>query len=126
MKNLMKSMFGWIFDDGAEIGDGLRITPNKCLHQFPNLGSDAAITIDCIVSSTARAWDKNRLANQELDGGIPSIRAQRVGVMVVEVDEYGLHFRWEPHELTQDSFTSPFGRPGGLNPLFKDRPNNGN
>jgi len=126
MKNLMKSMFGWIFEDCEEIGQGFHVNPSKCRHQFPNIGSDTAITINCIVSSAARAFDKNRIPNQESNEGIPSISAQRVGAMVVEVDEYGLHFRWEPHEVSQESFTSPFGRPGGLNPLFKDRPNQGN
>lgn len=125
MKNFIKSIFRWFVDDADEVCNGFRVGIDPLVHRFPNIRPDTAITIRCTVSPSASAYRKNLPFNEKKDSGIPGIRSQRVGAMVVEVDEYGLYLRWEPHEITQDTFTSPFGQGHVLPPIFKKRPNSG-
>ncbi len=84
-------------------------------HQFPDLGPDSQITIDCIIRPAARAYAKNALVHEEADSGLSGVGTTCLGAVLVELDEFGLRFRWQPGELAKDSFLSPFGR-APLNP----------
>lgn len=77
-------------------------------HYFPDVGLDGAVTINCIVTPSARAWGKNARAEELANGRVTGIEPKRVGAMVVELDEYGLTFRWESAEGGNELVRSPF------------------
>jgi len=79
-------------------------------HQFPDIGPDSQITIDCIIRPSARAYAKNALMREESDRGLAGVGTTCLGAVLVELDEFGLRFRWQPGEFEKDSFLSAFGR----------------
>lgn len=76
-------------------------------HSFTNLGPDGEVTIDCVIRPTARANGNNALMNEEPYDWRTGVTAKRVGALVVEIDEYGLRFRWQAGEQTDDVFRFP-------------------
>lgn len=94
----------------ADDGERCRVIENPVLHQFPDVGADGEITIDCIVRASTATYGQYITPDQKPDSGMPRIEPHCVGVVFVEVDQYGLHFRWQPRECAEDVFLSPFGR----------------
>ena len=94
-------------------GDDVPVTNGPIVHHFPNVGVDGHITIDCIVRPAPRPTTRNPSLHQDAHGRRTRIGAKRVGVLIVEVDEYGLTLDWKPGEVTDDCFLSPFQLPPG-------------
>ena len=104
-------MIGWLKKMFLNVGDGNSITDNPIIHHFPDVGFDGQVTIDCIVRAAPWTYNDKPRINQDTDGGVQGITPACVGAFLVEVDEYGLRFRWQPREKGDDVFLSPFGRP---------------
>lgn len=104
-------MIDWLKKLFLNNGDGRGVIEHPIIHQFPDVGLNGEVTIDCIVRTSARAYNQNTSTDQESNSGMPKIDPHCVGVVFVEVDEYGLRFRWQPRECADDVFLSPFGRP---------------
>jgi hypothetical protein len=68
------------------------------IHHFPDVGTNGEVTIDCLVRTTARPADQDPLLDEEPNSRRFGVAPQRVGALLVEVDEYGLHLRWQPAE----------------------------
>ena len=78
------------------------------IHHIPNVGPNGQITIDCVIRATARPFGNNARTNQQAHGGAAGISPQRMGVVVVELDQYGLSLRWEPNEMSPQSLSGGF------------------
>ena len=87
--------------DDVDVGD------YPGIHSFPNVGPNGEITIDCVIRPTAWSDGKQSAPHQPLDGRGQRIAAKRVGTMAVEIDEYGLYFRWQPGEVGDELFRFP-------------------
>ena len=94
-------------------GDDVSIGSGPIVHHFPNVGVDGHITVDCIIRPAPRPTTRNPTLHQDAHGRRTRIGAKRVGVLIVEVDEYGLTLDWKPGEVTDDCFLSPFHLPAG-------------
>lgn len=86
------------------------------VHNFPNVGPDGQISIDCIVRPAARPFEDYLAVDKKLDGRVEGIAPKRVGALLVEIDEYGLRLTWKPAKLGDESFLSPFRCPPGGEP----------
>ena len=89
--------------------DGDEIITGPIIHHFPNVGTDGHISIDCIVRPAARSAHHYPSIYKDAHGRHVRVAPKRVGVLVVEVNQYGLTFDWKPGEVTDDRFLSPFG-----------------
>lgn len=92
-----------IFNDRSETDVGFY----PSFHSFPNLGPDGEVTIDCVIRPSARASVENSLMDEKPYDWRTGVPAKRVGALVVEVDEYGLRFRWQTGEQGDDVFCFP-------------------
>lgn len=99
-------MFGFfkkLFDQRDDSDVGI----NPSFHSFPNVGTDGEVTVDCIIRPTTGADRKNALRDKQANDWRAGVASKRVGTLEVEVDEYGLRFRWQPGEVGDDSFRFP-------------------
>ncbi len=102
---------------------------NPIIHNFPDVGADGEITVNCIITPTSGPPCDDSLRNQNLNGGSVRITPYCVGAFIIEIDEYGLRFRWKPAKMLNDSFLSPFSVMGSDNPFnkpSKERQDDGN
>lgn len=86
------------------------IYDNPVIHHFPDLGNDGQISIDCIIRASAGADFQNTLFHQQPDNRSTGITPLRVGSLHVEINEYGLGLIWQPGQVADQNFLSPFGR----------------
>jgi len=99
--------------------DGNDIAGHPIIYEFPNLGEDGQISIDCIIRPAPGSDIYEALLDKNLGAGRHGVRSSCVGAILVEIDEQGLRFRWKPRKPTDDSFLSPFCRPSGFPPVTK-------
>lgn len=87
--------------------DDAFVSANPCIHHFPNVGADGEITINCVITPTARAAPENTLVDEQANGRRHRVTTKRVGTMEVELDEFGLCFKWKPAKMSDDFIRFP-------------------
>ena len=106
-------------------GFGLGVSGHPIIHNFPYVGMDGEITINCVITPAARFDANYPVANQQADGGQGWVAPKCVGAMIVEIDDLGLCFRWHPGKPPDELFfASPFAMPG-VKPAAKPSQNGG-
>ena len=106
-----------------------RVSDGPNTNYFPDVGANGEITIDCIVTPAARPPSYYTSLDEQGDSRTVGVTPHCVGAFLVEVDEYGLRFRWQPAEKLDKKFLSPFSFPYGPDKIpdpTQDRSNNGN
>lgn len=111
-------MFNWLKKLFNDKGDGFGVGDLPVIHDFPNLGVDGQVTINCIVRTSPGAYGHVPRIDQQADGGVAGVGPTCVGALLVEVDEMGLSLRWQPRQAGEEVFPSPFGRPSAA-PRFE-------
>lgn len=104
----------------VEKSGGFGVPCYPVTHNFPNLGGDGEVTINCIVTPSARPLEQYPSRNKQLDDGGAGVAAKCVGALILEVDELGLRIKWKPGQLGEQGFLSPFEMPRA--PQHRDKP----
>ena len=99
--SLMERLKSWWWRQRRR-GKILTIGPNW--NQFPKLGPDGQVTIDCIIRATSYALPEHTSTNEHFDNAITGVSSQCVGAMLVEVDQYGFRLRWKPVQKPETLF----------------------
>lgn len=99
---------------------GIAVATYPVTHNFPNLGGDGEVTINCIVTPSTRPLEQYPSFNKHLDYGDTGVAATCVGALILEVDELGLRLKWKPGQFDEQGFLSPFEMPRA--PQHRDKP----
>ena len=86
-----------------------RVGRGPIIHDFPELGVDGQVSIDCIIRTSAGANLENFAFKHQGNNGQAGVPSLCVGAVLVEVNQYGLSLRWQPAQELNTNFLSPFG-----------------
>lgn len=106
--SIMESLKTWWWRQRRR-GKTLTIGPNW--NQFPKLGPDGQVTIDCIIRAASYALPEHTSSNEHFDNAITGVSSHCVGAMLVEVDQYGFRLRWKAIQKPETLFPCSLNRP---------------
>lgn len=104
---------------------GKILTIGPIWNQFPKVGPDGQVTIDCIIRAASYALTEHPSNDERFDSAITGVSSHCVGAMLVEVDQYGFRLRWKPVQKPETFFPRSLERSAKSPPTSepcKDRP----